>query len=212
MDHTTYTAAIAERLGSRGHPEAIPGMFRTILCELAKGRPASREHLAAALGWPLTRVDAALEQIPGIEYDDDRNIVGYGLTLRETAHAFEIDGRRLYTWCALDTLIFPALIGRTARVASHCPMTGMPISMTVGPDKLERVAPANPKVSLVMPGAEADIRRSFCCHVLFFASGEAADRWASQHEEAEVVSVDDAFRIGREIARRLSQSTASAAK
>ncbi|WP_455153162.1 organomercurial lyase [Cupriavidus basilensis] len=32
------------------------------------------------------------------------SLVGYGLTLRETRHAFEVDGRRLYTWCAFDTL------------------------------------------------------------------------------------------------------------
>jgi hypothetical protein len=25
-----------------------------------------------------------------------------------------VDGKQLYTWCAPDTLIFPAVIGRTA--------------------------------------------------------------------------------------------------
>ncbi|MCQ4438245.1 organomercurial lyase, partial [Clostridioides difficile] len=54
----------------------------------------------------------ALEQAVSTEWDDYGNVVGYGLTLRETPHTFEVDGRRLYTWCAFDTLFFPALIDR----------------------------------------------------------------------------------------------------
>jgi alkylmercury lyase len=46
-----------------------------------------------------------------IEYDNEHRIVGWGLTLIPTPHAFVVDGRRLYTWCAAHTLLFPAIIG-----------------------------------------------------------------------------------------------------
>ena len=88
------------------------------------GRPVSLVALDAALGWPAQRVATVLEQAPGTEYDEQGNILGLALTLRETPHVFEVEGRRLYTWCALDTLMFPVLIGKTARVASRCANAG----------------------------------------------------------------------------------------
>ncbi|MBB4517474.1 hypothetical protein GGD68_006277 [Paraburkholderia fungorum] len=89
-----------------------------------------------ALDWPVGRVTAALEQAASAKWDDDGNVVGYGLTLRETPHTFEVDGRLLYTWCAFDTLFFPALIDRTAHVVSRCAATGVPVSLTVTPEAI----------------------------------------------------------------------------
>lgn len=39
-----------------------------------------------------------------------------GLNLRSTPHWFTIDGKKLYTWCALDTLIFPPILDREAYI------------------------------------------------------------------------------------------------
>ena len=80
--------------------------------------------------WPTERVVAVLGQDTNTEDDNDGNIVGYGLILHETLHALEIDGRRQYAWCALDALMFPALIRQTARVSSHCAAIGAPVSLT----------------------------------------------------------------------------------
>ena len=52
--------------------------------------------------------------------------LGWELTLRPTPHGFNVDGKQLYTWCALDTLFFPAVIGRPARVESPCAATALP--------------------------------------------------------------------------------------
>ncbi|MDN4571692.1 hypothetical protein DBB29_00190 [Pandoraea cepalis] len=65
-------------------------------------------------------MNAVLAQAVCTVWDDVGNVVGYGLTLRETSHVFKVDGRRLYTWCAFDTLFFAILIDRTARVTSRC--------------------------------------------------------------------------------------------
>lgn len=203
MEPASRAAEIAKSLLPVSGQDVFPEFFPAVLRELAKGNSVSREALGAVLDWPANRVAAALDHAPSTEYDSDGNIVGYGLTLRETPHLFEIDGRRLYAWCALDTLIFPVLIGKTARVLSRCAGTGTPISLTVGPDGVRNVEPAEAAVSLVRLDASPDVRRSFCCHVHFFASPSAAGGWLSQHDGGEVMTVEDAFRVGQELARWL---------
>lgn len=178
-----------------------------LLCELVLGRPVSRKRLATALGWPARKVATALERAPGVECDDRGDIVGYGLTLRETPHAFELDGRRLYTWCALDALMFPPLIGKTARVLSSCAATGAPIRLTVAPDAVRDLEPPDAMVSLVQPDASPDLRNTFCCHVHFFASAAVAEKWAAARLKTTLVSVQEAFRLGQELSRRLAYPT-----
>ncbi|MDT7531239.1 organomercurial lyase MerB [Sphingopyxis sp. SE2] len=205
MKHTRYITEIAESLAPANQPEGFGQLFVVLLRELAKGRPVSQTTLAMSLDWPAQQVNAVLERATSTEYDSDGNIVGYGLTLRETSHIVEIDGRRLYAWCALDTLMFPALIGKTAHVSSHCAGTGAPVSLTISPNEMRDVVPADAAVSLILPQTTADIRQSFCCHVHFFASVMAAKDWASKHQGVEIVSVQDAFRLAQELSRHLLQ-------
>ena len=212
MKHTRYITEIAESLAPANQPEGFGQLFVVLLRELAKGRPVSQTTLAMSLDWPAQQVNAVLERATSTEYDSDGNIVGYGLTLRETSHIFEIDGRRLYAWCALDTLMFPALIGQTARVSSHCAATGAPVSLTVSPNEIRDIAPTDAAVSLVLPQETADIRQSFCCHVHFFASVPTAEDWASKHQGLEglaIVSVHEAFGLGQEFNRHLLQTMSS---
>lgn len=150
-----------------------------------------------------------LERTTSTEYDDDGKIVGYSLTLRATSHIFEIDGGRLYAWCALDTLMFPALIGETARVSSHCAATGAPVSLTISPNAIRDAVPADAAVSMIHPQMTADIRQSFCCYVHFFASVPTAKDWASKHQGVEIVSVQDAFGLDQELNRHLLQTVPS---
>jgi alkylmercury lyase len=201
MDVTTYAAEVAARLLPAEGSEGCADLLFALLRELAKGLPVRHETLAAALGWSAERLAAVLEQQPCTEYDGDGNIIGYGITLNETAHAFEIDGHRLYTWCALDALMFPVMIGKTARVLSRCPATGLSASLTVTPDGLRDVEPTSAVVSLPPLEAAPNIRRSFCCHVHFYASASAAHR--SVEPRTEVVSAADGFRLGRLIVDQL---------
>ncbi len=195
---------IAERLASAEvHGEAFPTLFRAMLRQLAAGRPVSPLSLARALEWPTTTVVETLAKARGVEYDAQGSVVGYGLTLKETPHAFEIDRKRLFTWCALDTLFFPALLEKTARVSSTCAVTGAPVSITVSPQEVCEAAPSETMLSLVQPDGADSIRRAFCRHVHFIASHQAARQWELTHPEIVVVSVVDAFRIGQEVARRM---------
>jgi hypothetical protein len=96
MDLARYATELVRRLTMADRSEDFADLFAVLLRELAKGTPVSPATLSATLGWPAGRVATALEHAVGTEWDDDGNVVGYGLTLRETAHAFEVDGRRLY--------------------------------------------------------------------------------------------------------------------
>lgn len=197
-------SSIAERLASvTVHGEAFPTLFRELLRRLAAGHPVAPLSLAKALDWPTKTVIETLDKAQGVEYDTRGNVVGYGLTLKETPYAFEVDGLRLFTWCALDTLFLPALLEMSARVSSTCAVTGASVSITVSPHEVREVAPSETMLSLVQPGGADSIRRAFCRHVQFIASCAAAQQWKLTHPETVVVSVVDAFRIGQDVARRM---------
>lgn len=201
IDKSGHAALIIDGLSGGSRMEAFAPIFVALLRELANGLPVSVQELAKASRQSLAQIDTVLRQAPDIEYDPMDNIVGHGLTLRQTPHSFELEGRRLHTWCALDTLMLPALISKSARVHSLCPETGASVSLAVDPHELCAVEPADAAVSLAVP--KIGIRQSFCCQVHFFSSRVAGDRWALRHTGIGVVSVEAAFELGQEVARRL---------
>lgn len=174
---------------------------------LSQGDPVDIADLAATTGRTVPEVRAALAAVPDTEYDGEGHIVGQGLTLRPTQHRFEVDGEQLYTWCALDTLIFPALLGATARVESACHATGVPILLSTGAGSLTGVQPATAVVSLVKPEDMSSIRSAFCNQVHFFTSADTAQPWLDANPGGSVVPIDEALRIGTAMAEALLRET-----
>ena len=174
---------------------------------LSRGDPVDIVDLTAATGRTVPEVRAALGAVPDTEYDGEGHIIGQGLTLRPTQHRFEVDGEQLYTWCALDTLIFPALLGASARVESACHATGVPVRLSVGAGGVTGVQPATAVLSLINPEEMSSIRSAFCNQVLFFASAEAAQPWLDAAPGGSVVPIADAFRLGTAMAGALLHET-----
>ena len=87
----------------------------------------------------------------GMEVDESGRIVGAALTTRPTAHSVVVTGRRLFAWCALDTLFIPGLLGETAEVESTCPSSGAPIRLTVTPDGVSAASPPDLALTVVVP-------------------------------------------------------------
>jgi alkylmercury lyase len=166
---------------------------------LAQGTPVTDTMVAAAAGRAEGDVAAQLAQWPNVERDAGGAVTGFsGLTLRPTAHRFEVEGRRLHTWCAWDTLFLPGMLGATAYVRSVCPVTRRPVELVVAPDRVERADPADVFVSFP-PSATtdtADITASFCCHVHFLAGADAARRWQDTHPAGDVLDLGAAFELG----------------
>ena len=172
---------------------------------LSNGQPVSREHLAAALGTSRAAVDATLRQVPNLECDDRDNIVAAGLSLLPTPHHFRVNGNALYTWCALETLMFPVVLQQSAQVASRCPVSGVRVRLTVTPEGIDYLDPAGALVSVVVPdasGARCDVRGVFCRHVHFFGGPEAGAAWRAAHPEAVLLSVEDAHAVARFVAQK----------
>ncbi|WP_395108298.1 organomercurial lyase MerB [Actinomadura sp. SCN-SB] len=194
---------------------SLDGLFRTetdsalnwmglpLLRLLARGWPVTMEELAGVTGRPVEQVRAALAGQGDIEYDDQGQIVGNGITLRPTPYRFIIDGILLFTWCALDTLVFPTLLGRAADVESACHATGAPVRLHVEPDHLTAVEPATTVVSLLTPADRTSIRSSFCNQVHFFANPGAAATWLREHPGASVLPVAQAQRQARPLIQSL---------
>lgn len=172
---------------------------------LASGKPVAVAEIARATGRTAAEVRAALATWTDTEYDAHGRIVGYGITLHPTPHRFRVDGIELHTWCALDTLAFPILLGRPADVVSPCRATGDPIGLHIDPAAgVSDLRPATAVISVVVPDRLDAVRAAFCDQVHFFASAEAAQPWTDAHPGTSAVRVADAFRLARRLAAVLT--------
>lgn len=178
---------------------------------LARGGPVGIDDLVAATGRPFAELRGVLGTLADLETDDQGRIVGYGLTCVPTAHRFAVGGRQLYTWCALDTLAFPYVLGEAASVESPCYATGAPVRVTVDPEAgMTSVEPVTAVVSVVERRAAASVRESFCNHVHFFSSEDAARPWLAEHPGAQVVPVADAQDLSRSLVDALLEDRSDA--
>lgn len=199
MNLEEWATLLQGDLGGSTDPKGF-GLFQALIPLLAEGQPVTPERIAAAWGRSREEIEAALRRIPSIEWDEAGNVVGAGLTLQPTPHRFVLKGHTLFTWCALDALMFPSLIGQTVHVESPCVSTGIPVRVTVTPEGVEQVEPPNAVVSLVAPEASPDIRRAFCDYVNFFSSDQAATDWLGRHPGAITLPVAEAYQLGRRLA------------
>ena len=164
---------------------------------LVVGDPVTFGDLATATALTADEVRTRLAASPDTEYDDQGRIIGQGITLRPTRHRFTVAGEELYTWCALDTLIFPAILDRSARIESVSPTSGATIRVTVDPTAgVTSVEPATAVVSLIDPGNLPSIRSSFCNQVHYFTSPEDAAGWLVDHPDGLLLPVAEAFNLG----------------
>ena len=192
--------------GGRVFLEIIP----PTLDLLARSKPASSEEIAAISAKSPEEVRAALDRFPSAEWDEQGRVVGLGLTLQLTPHRLELEGRTLFAWCALDSLLFPILLGRSASIESPCRGTGELVHIEVTSVGIEAVEPPSAVVSIVAARDLATFRRVSCNNAHFFSSPEAASCWLEKHPEATILSVEDTFRLGRLIAEDLSDISRSA--
>jgi alkylmercury lyase len=196
MDRQNQVDMLAPALQRTLH-ESVSRSFPQLIVLLSEGKPVSPAQIAAAFGQPPEETETLFRRFPSLEWDTSGNLVGAGLTLRPTPHQFEVNGHHLYTWCALDTLVFPVLLGKTAHITSPCRVTGTLVRLTVTPEGVEQLDPPEAVVSLVTPEANPDIRATFCNFIHFFRSSEDASEWLSRHPGASIVPVAEAFQLGR---------------
>ncbi len=177
---------------------------RALVRLLARGHPVTPGRLASALQMTAEQVAEVLAALADLEVDSSGNVVGWGLTFIPTPHRFLVQGQQFYTWCALDALTYPALLQVVASVESSCPVSGTPVMLSITPAGVHDLTPASAVVSVVIPGqgsaCEGD-RGSFCTQSLFFRSRRDALTWQISSPNARLLSVAEAYQVGRLIAR-----------
>ena len=175
--------------------------------EIARGSPVSPERveqIASALDIPQQTAREVLDKM--CERDRDGNMVGIaGLSQNTHPHRFTVNGIRLATWCAWDALFLPVMLQQTALVSSLCPTKGEVIRLTITPEGVTSYQPESSAISIVIPrptrnGLESveEIWMTFCHHIHFFSSPQAAQEWfAERGQEIAILTIEEAFELGR---------------
>jgi alkylmercury lyase len=152
---------------------------------LARGKPASPQEIATQAVVGEEEVRRILAQWIGVYRDREGNVIAFwGLATPEMKHHFEVDGVRLHTWCAWDTLFLPALLRKTARVESPCGTSGEIVRLTISPAGVESAEPPSPVLSFLDPVAskfQENVIQNFCHYVHFFRSTPDGEAWITKN-------------------------------
>lgn len=196
--------AVAAALGDAFLPMTAEEqtLAREIYRTLLTGNAPGIADLADRLDRDPERLSETLRSWPGVYFDDAQQIAGFwGLALPEMPHHITVEDTTIHAWCAFDPLFILPIAGATGTVASTCPVTGVPISLTVTPQGIRDLAPAETVVSMLTPTSpfDANIRATFCHYVLFFASPEAGQTWTAAHPDTFLLPVADAFDLAQQV-------------
>src|SRR5439155_8894272 len=91
---------------------------------------------------------------------------------------------------------------RHARRESTCRGTGQAVRLTATPAGVQQADPADIVLSFLIPDSDrinADVITSFCHYVHFFRSPQAAMPWLAEHRDSFLLSLPDAYALGRRI-------------
>lgn len=167
---------------------------------LAEGIPVSAKRLATAADVPVEIINTLFEhgKARGGEWDSEGRLLGNVLTLIPTQHHFHVNANHLYTWCSLDAMHLPGLLGQTAEVQSSDPVSGEKIHLTIPPDDLPSYQPSGTVLSIVLTGGErAGPQSPLCSQMHFFASRETAELWVRDHPDAMIMTVEEVYQLIR---------------
>jgi alkylmercury lyase len=160
---------------------------------LSQGHPLSPGRIAAELQLVPDEVAALLRMG---ELDQDGNLVGLGLSLVPTPHAYAINDRQLYAWCAGDAIMFSIFLKSDAIIESPDPISGGMVRLIATPAGVRDVEPRTAVVSHPSAGVGLEtVREQFCNVTHFFTSVETASQYVSQHPGLVIVPVDEVFRL-----------------
>lgn len=118
------------------------------------GKAIDRAGLVAVTGFASEKVGALLDGLSErglavVEPDSGRLVGSWGLSAVPTDHRLRIQGRELYTWCALDAVGIPAGLGEDARIASHCHLCSAPVDVEMVAGQVAQVVPPDVQIWVV---------------------------------------------------------------
>ena len=201
MTASTHTGRVVDEgrtlLAAQGDPQTLRRLIPASIQLLAEGEPVSPDQIADASGVPVDQVQATLRGISDIEWTADGRVEGFGLTRRPTPHRFRIGEADLYTWCAMDTLIFAASLDRPVQIESPDGATGEVLHLETDGRRIVAADPPSIVVSWFVDPAGTGFRAATCQFGHFFASREGAAAWAAKYPQGGVLTLDEALDAAR---------------
>jgi len=94
----------------------------------------------------------------------------------------------------------PSSQHRICRSCSNYPLSPIAVPLTVTPEQLLDLDPGEAQVSLVVDTAAGscyNVREDVCNYGHFFHSRETAMRWQAAHPHALILSVEEAYQVGK---------------
>ena len=132
---------------------------------------------------------AEIESAGRARRDPDGDLVGIaGLSLEPTRHAIEIDGRKFWTWCALDAVgIFTALEA-TGEVRTQPPGDSDELRI-----RFKNGLTESATAIFIAGGYDGtDVFETWCPKVNFFSTPKEAEMWsAAERMDGDVVSISE---------------------
>jgi alkylmercury lyase len=184
-------------LAAQGDPKALQRVIPASVRLLAEGEPVSPAQIAEAAALPVDRVEAALRGVPDVEWTPEGRVEGFGLTRRPTPHRFRIGDAEMYTWCAMDTLIFATVLDRPVQIESPDGATGERLRLETDGRRIVAADPSSIVVTWFMDPAGTGFRAAICQFGHFFASPESAAAWAAKYPQGGVLALDEALDAAR---------------
>lgn len=168
------------------------GFIINIQKELIKGNPIPIVKYYALVGLHIEKANDVLEILG--ESNENNQITAFsGLSLTPTHHKFIVQNKTLYTWCALDAILFTEWLDVSSQIISQDPIDNSLIELNIDCDHLVSSNPYPIFLSLVEKMDSCNIRGSFCNHVSFFASEQTAKQWLSKNPSGKILTLEDLF-------------------
>lgn len=186
-------------LAAQGDEQTLRRLIPASIRMLAEGEPVSPAQIADASRVSVDQAEAALRGIEDIEWTADGRVEGFGLTRRPTPHRFRIGDAEMYTWCAMDTLIFAAFLDRPVQIQSPDAATGEPLRLETDGQRIIAAGPPSIAVSWFYDAAATGFRASVCQFGHFFASRDSAAEWAAKYPQGGVLTLDEAMEASRSL-------------
>ena len=197
IDHIVDDARTV--LAAQGDADTLGRLIPSSIRLLAEGQPVSPASIAEAAGVPADQAEAALRGVGDIEWTADGRVEGFGLTRRPTQHRFLVGDADLYTWCAMDTLLFAAILDRPVQIESPDGATGAVLRLEIDGGRVIAANPASIVVSWFFDPNATGLRASVCQFGHFFASRESAASWAAKYPQGGVLTLEQAIAAARSL-------------
>ncbi len=160
--------------------------------QLAAGRTPTLEEAARHLTMSREQVEAAAQTMVrwGLMTIDEPGIItgSMGLTVEPTEYEFQLNGRALHTWCALDAVGIAA--GLQADAAIHVKAKA-DVQMRAG--RIVAAQPSDLRISLPHPQLDRAIRQTVCPTICFRRGP------GPLHDGVAYLTLDEATALGRQL-------------